>query len=71
MTTPRILTLFIEQKDFKDGYINVSEKLYEIIDEEDIESLKYFIQSATQDGLYISIALVTKSDKDKGTVGFK
>lgn len=71
MTTPRILTLFIKHQDFHNGHVNVNERLYQVIPEDDIESFKYFIQSATSEGLYISIALVTKSDKDKGTVGFK
>ncbi len=71
MKTPRIITLYFDRATFDQGYVHVNEKLYTIIPEEEIESLKYFVQSATAEGVYISVALISKKDATKGTVGFK
>ncbi len=71
MKEQRILTFFFKREEFAGGPVDINEKVKAVIPEENIEDIKYFMQSATDTGIYFSVALIEKKDKGKGVVGFK
>lgn len=71
MKEQRILTFFFTKEEFAAGPLDINQKIQAIVPEENIQDIKYFMQSATDNGLYFSVALIEKKDKQKGVVGFK
>ena len=71
MKEQRIITFFLDKKEFEKGHVDINEKVKSIVPEENIQDIKYFMQAATDTGLYFSVALIVKKDKEKGVVGFK
>lgn len=71
MKEQRILTFFITHEEFAAGAVDINEKVKAVIPEENIQDIKYFMQSATESGLYFTVALIEKKDKEKGLVGFR
>ncbi|MDX2248463.1 MAG: hypothetical protein SF052_16890 [Bacteroidia bacterium] len=66
----RIITLYFETKAFENGSVDVTTKLYEIVPEDQIEGIKYIVPSSTEQGIYFTIVIVEKKEKQKGILGF-
>jgi hypothetical protein len=70
MSNERIISLFVDQKAYLSGHVDVTEKLYEIIPEEKIEGIKYMIPNASEDGIYFTIVVIEKKKKTPARMGF-
>lgn len=71
MKKERIVSLYVDQEVFEDGAFDVTQKLYQIVPEDEIDSIKYMVPSSTENGIYFTIVLIGKKDKDTGRVGFQ
>lgn len=66
----KILSLYFDKEAFETGSIDVTQKLYEIVPEEQVEGIKYIIPSSTETGIYFTVAIIEKKEKTKGVLGF-
>lgn len=66
----KIITLYFETKAFDMGSVDVTEKLYEIIPEDQIEGIKYIVPNSTEHGIYFTVVIIEKKEKQKGVLGF-
>lgn len=71
MKEQRILTFFFTREEFASGPMDINEKVKAVVPEENIQDIKYFMQSATETGVYFTVVLIEKKDKEKGLVGFR
>ncbi len=70
MKKERIISLYTDKDTFAKGAFDVTEKLYEVIPESEVEAIKYMVPSSTESGVYFTIVVIEKEDKDTGRVGF-
>lgn len=66
----KIITLYFETKAFEQGAVDVTAKLYEMIPEDQIEGIKYIVPSSTEQGIYFTVVIIEKKEKQKGVLGF-
>ncbi|MDP5170179.1 MAG: hypothetical protein NWR72_08030 [Bacteroidia bacterium] len=71
MKKEKIVSLYVDQDAYVKGTFDVTERLYQLVPEEEIESIKYIVPSSTESGIYFTIVLIEKRDKTTGKVGFK
>ncbi len=71
MKQERIISLFIENEAYFEGSFDVTAKLYEVVPQEEIEAIKYMVPSSTDRGIFFTIVLISKKEKQAGIVGFK
>lgn len=69
MKKQRILSFFFSKEEFQNGPLDVNKKVYEVVPEDDIDNIKYIMQSATDNGIYISVVYQEAKQKH-GVVGF-
>ena len=68
MKNQRIHTFYLKRDQFSEGPVDMNAQLHAVVKKENIENVKYIMQSATADGLYVSIVWLEKNEEDK--VGF-
>lgn len=66
----RIISLYVKQEEFAQGNVDVTEKLYQIVEEAKVETIKYMMPSATETGVYFTIVIVEKTENAKSGMGF-
>ncbi|MEL6671827.1 MAG: hypothetical protein AAFR61_06530 [Bacteroidota bacterium] len=66
----KIISIFVPQKEYDAGAIDVTEKLYEAIPKDQIEAVKYMMPSSVEKGIYFNIVLIKKEADDEKKVGF-
>ncbi|MCI4668753.1 MAG: hypothetical protein MRZ79_11505 [Bacteroidia bacterium] len=67
----QIFSLYFDKSTFINGPVDITAELFKQIDKEKIESIKYVMHTATQDGIYYTVvAMKKKEDVQKGKVGF-
>ncbi|MEM6799901.1 MAG: hypothetical protein AAF696_00780 [Bacteroidota bacterium] len=65
----RIISLFIDKKTYEKGEVDITEMLYKIVPEDQIEAIKYLIPSSTEAGIYYTIYILEKKESSSG-LGF-
>lgn len=71
MKQERIVSLYVDREVYENGAFDVTEKLYQTVPKDEIEAIKYMVPSSTEAGIYFTIVLIGKKDKDTGKVGFR
>ncbi|MFK7921373.1 MAG: hypothetical protein AB8H47_05425 [Bacteroidia bacterium] len=67
----RILSFFFENSVFDaKGNIDVTDKLYEVFPQDQIEAIKYIMPSATEKGIFFTVVFIAKEDNAKKGMGF-
>lgn len=67
----QIISLYFDKSAFESGGVDITEALYKQVDKEKVDSIKYVMHTATQDGIYYTAVIMKKKeDVKKGTVGF-
>ena len=70
MKNEKIISLYVSKEEFYEGQYDVTEKLYKIIPKDDIEGIKYMVPSSTEAGIYFTLVIFLKKEKNKGGVGY-
>lgn len=70
MKKERIISLYVDRDVYEDGAFDVTEKLYQIVPQDEIEAIKYMVPSSTESGIYFTIVLLEKKERDTRKVGF-
>ncbi len=70
MKKERIISLYVDKDIYENGAFDVTEKLYQTIPQEEIEAIKYMMPSSTESGIYFTIVLIEKKERDTRKVGF-
>jgi len=70
MKKERIISLYVDREVYENGAFDVTEKLYQTIPSDEIEAIKYMVPSSTETGIYFTIVLIEKKDRDTRKVGF-
>lgn len=70
MKKERIISLYVDRETYNEGAFDVTEKLYQIIPQDEIEAIKYMMPSGTETGIYFTIVLLEKKERDTRKVGF-
>ena len=66
----RIISIYVSKKEFETGNIDVTERLYQEIDREKVDTIKYMMPSATEHGMYFTIVVIEKTENAKSGMGF-
>ncbi len=66
----KIISIFVGKEEFAKGPIDITQKLYDYMPEDNIEGIKYMMPSSTEGGIYFNIVVIEKRDKSKGVLGF-
>ncbi|MEO0899170.1 MAG: hypothetical protein AAFY71_22350 [Bacteroidota bacterium] len=67
----QVVSLFFSKSEYEAGLIDVTERLYKQVDKEKIESIKYVMHTAAEDGIYYTVVLIKKKQEStKGVMGF-
>ena len=66
----RIISLYFSKEEFESGAVDVTERLYEKYPREDIEAIKYMMPSSTENGIYFTVVVLDKKEKEKAVMGF-
>lgn len=70
MKNQRIISLYIEREAYESGSVDITEKLHEVIPEDDIEGIKFIMPASTETGIYFTIVVIEKKKDAKGPMGF-
>lgn len=70
MKKERIISLYVDKDIYENGAFDVTEKLYQIIPQDEIEAIKYMMPSSTESGIYFNIVLIEKKEREARKVGF-
>lgn len=70
MKKERIISLYVDKDIYENGAFDVTEKLYQIIPQDEIEAIKYMMPSSTEAGIYFNIVLIEKKEREARKVGF-
>lgn len=62
--------MYVDRDTYEEGAFDVTEKLYKTIPQDEIEAIKYMMPSSTEAGIYFTIVLIEKKDRDTRKVGF-
>lgn len=70
MKKQRILTFYFENKEFAGGPIDVTARLSETVPEDQMDNIKYIMQSSNEQGVHVSVVMLEKKEVRDGVVGF-
>lgn len=66
----RVMSLYIDQSTYEAGPVDITELLYQKVDRDQVDAIKYVMHSATESGIYYTVVYVAKKNDKKGIVGF-
>ena len=66
----KIISIYVSKAEFEAGNIDVTERLYKEIDREQVESIKYMMPTAGDQGMYFTIVIIEKQENAKSGMGF-
>lgn len=66
----KIVSLYVNREAFEAGAVDVTELFHQRVPAEQVESIKYMMPNATEQGIYFTIVYLPKEEKTKGVVGF-
>lgn len=71
MKQEKIVSLYVDRAAYENGAYDVTEKLYQMVPREEIEAIKYMVPTSTEAGIYFTVVLIEKKDRDAGKMGFR
>lgn len=66
----KVLSLYVEKTAYEAGAVDITELFHQHVPSEDVESMKYIMSDATEQGIYFTVVYVAKQEKSQGIVGF-
>jgi hypothetical protein len=66
----KIVSLYVDRHAFESGGVDVTERFHQEVPADQVETIKYMMPNATEQGIYFTIVYLPKEDKAKGVMGF-
>lgn len=66
----RVISLFVAKDQYKDGPVDITEILYQKVEQAKVDAIKYVMHTASEEGLYYTVVYISKKEDKESVVGF-